>query len=279
MNLAKFVIVISILFSNIQASDILKITTWDLNGKSMLAMDEKIVSQILNNDTDIIVLQNIKNLKELQYYKLDKELIYIKKNDDYKKEANTKNVFLVNTNTIKTFDISYYKDIFLKEYINRPVGLFIVHNNTKKLIVNYNLQGDMKHNYYKVYKIRNMFLYYSYKNNVAMENIVLTGNFNLSYPYLIKIKTEEIEILNKDMNIIVNGKYKKNHLNTIVYRGNSGSAKNILNTGDIKMSPYIFSKMISPIVPIISTIEFKNEYQSIKQRNAIIKKYKLNILR
>jgi len=278
MKLLKLIISLAILTTNIYANDILKITTWDLNNKSLLAMDEKIVANILNNDTDIIVLQNLKDIKELQYYKLNKELVYIKKNDDYKKERNERNIFLVNTNTITKYDISYYKDIFLKEYKNRPVGLVIVHNNTSKLIVNYNLQGDMKHNYYKVYKIRNMFLYYSYKNNIAMENIVLTGNFNLPYPYLKKIKTNEIEILNKDMNIIIDGKYKQNHLNTIVYKGNAGVAVNILNY-NIKVSPYIFSKMVSPIVPIVSTIDFKNDYNSIKERSKIIKKYKLNILR
>jgi len=278
MNKAILLFLLVQLFNFLNANDILKITTWDLNNKSLLAMDEKTVDKILNSNTDIIVLQNIKDTKELKYYKLNKTLVYVRKNDDYKHEMNTKNVYLVNENTIKDYDISYYKDVFLKEYKNRPVGLVISHNGHKKVIVNYYINDGMNNNYYKIYKIRNIFLYYSYKNNVAMENIILTGNFNLPYPYLEKIKTDEIKILNTDMNIMKDGKYKNNFINTIMYKGNEGYAKNILN-GVLKMSPYMFSKKISNLIPIVSVIDFSNDYKSITDRNNLIKKYKLNILR
>jgi len=145
------------------------------------------------------------------------------------------------------------------------------------MIININLTKTMNENYINTAKIQDIMEYYSYKNDIPIENIVVTGNFNLPSVYIKNLPLKEIKLTGTAKTVLKNNKLVGDNINTIVNKLTKAVSYNYLKIKPFNL--YTYQHQINNNIPLITELNFSKEQPSIQKKKEMIKKYNLMILK
>jgi hypothetical protein len=211
----KYLFFFFFLFSSLQAEQYITVMEWNIgNSKPFISFEERQTLKILNTDVDVVVLNNVKDVKNIQYFKPNKTVSFYF--DNVSHDINT--IFLLDK-SIKSYRVSLYNNVDVKHFENPPVGIVFEKNNEIYVIVNININYKNRQNsFYEINKLENVINFYSFKESVDLSHIIVTGNFNMNDMYLQQAVFSNYSSTNTSLSSIEDNNLIDNFNNFLIFK-------------------------------------------------------------